>query len=346
MSSTSYDEALGKSTRKEELNTENRGVDISIVIPVFNESDSLKLLCSKLQPVLDNMNKSYEIILVDDGSSDNSFGVLNSLHELDERIQAIRFRRNFGQSAAFSAGFDFARGDIIITMDADFQNDPADVPKLIETLEKGYDVVCGWRIDRKDHFLTRPLPSYVANFLISWITGIKLHDYGCSLKAHRADVVKNIRLYGEMHRFIPALASWMGISVCKVPVNHEPRRFGESKYGLMRTVRVILDLLTVKFMLGYSARPIQIFGLLGTFGLFFGIILGIYLSIAKIFFGHPLGDRPLLLLVILLITFGLQLITMGLLGELIVGNNYVSQNKTTYMIKEVLGENVGEEKRD
>ncbi len=342
ISRMSYDEVLGNSALKEGLHTEYRSIDISIVIPVLNESDNLELLCSKLQRVLDTMNRSYEIILVDDGSSDSSFEISKGLHELDERIQVIQFRRNFGQSAAFSAGFDFARGDIIITMDADLQNDPADIPNLIEKLEKGYDVVCGWRIDRKDYFLTRRLPSHIANFLISWITGIKLHDYGCSLKAYRGEIVKNIRLYGEMHRFIPALASWMGIRVCEVPVNHEPRRFGESKYGLMRTVRVILDLLTVKFILGYSTRPIQIFGLLGAICLFFGIILGVYLSTTKIFFGHSLGDRPLLLLVILLIIFGLQLITMGLLGELVVRNNYESQNKTTYMIKEVLRSTVSD----
>jgi len=337
MSSTGYDEVLRKPQQKERLRTEYRSIDISVVIPVFNESENLEPLCSKIQSVLDDMTKSYEIILVDDGSTDNSFGVLIALHELDERIQVISFRRNFGQSAAFSAGFDFARGDIIITMDADLQNDPADIPILIERLEKGYDVVCGWRIDRKDHFLTRRLPSYTANFLISWITDIKLHDYGCSLKAYRRDVVKNIKLYGEMHRFIPALASWIGIRVCEVPVNHDLRRYGESKYGLMRSIRVILDLLTVKFLLDYSSRPIQIFGLLGGICLFFGTILGIYLSSMKIFFGHTLGDRPMLILAILLIIFGVQLVTMGLLGELVVRIYYESQNKTTYMIREVLG---------
>lgn len=337
MSGTSYDEVLRKSPWKEGLRIRERDIDISVVIPIFNESDNLELLCSELQRVVGAMNRSYEIIMVDDGSTDNSFAVLNALHERDERVQVIRFRRNFGQSAAFSAGFDFARGEIIITMDADLQNDPTDIPKLIQKLEEGYDVVCGWRIDRKDHFLTRRLPSYIANLLISWITGIKLHDYGCSLKAYRRDVVKNLKLYGEMHRFIPALASWIGIRVCEVPVNHDLRRYGESKYGLMRTVRVILDLLTVKFLLSYSSRPIQIFGLVGGTSLFLGTILGIFLSAMKIFYGHSLGDRPLLFFALLLIIFGVQVITMGLLGELVIRNDYEKLNKPTYMIRHVLG---------
>jgi glycosyltransferase involved in cell wall biosynthesis len=314
-----------------------QSIDLSIVIPVFNEAENLEPLYSQLTDVLAKTDTAFEIVLIDDGSTDSSFENLKKLRKQDDRVRVIRFRRNFGQSAAFSAGFDHARGDVIVTMDADLQNDPADIPNLLKKLEDGCDVVSGWRINRKDRYLTRQLPSRIANFIISMITEVKLHDYGCSLKAYRREVAKNIKLYGEMHRFIPALASWMGIRVAEVPVNHAPRRSGKSKYGIMRAVRVLLDLVTVKFLLGYSTRPIQIFGLLG--GIFFslGLIVGAYLSIMKIFFGHPLRDRPLLLLSILLVIFGVQLITMGLLGELVVRSYYESQNKPTYMIKEVLG---------
>ncbi len=312
-------------------------MDLSIVIPVLNEAGNLDPVYSQLIDVLTKTNKAYEIIFVDDGSTDSSFENLKKLHKQDDRVRVIRFRRNFGQSAAFSAGFDYARGDVIVTMDADLQNDPADIPNLLKKLEDGCDVVSGWRINRRDEYLTRQLPSRIANFIISMITEVKLHDYGCSLKAYRREVAKNIKLYGEMHRFIPALASWMGIRIGEVPVNHAPRRSGKSKYGIMRAVRVLLDLMTVKFLLDYSTRPIQIFGLLGIISLLLGLIVGSYLSILKIFFGHPLRDRPLLLLSILLVIFGVQLISMGLLGELVVRSYYESQNKPTYMVKEILG---------
>ncbi|MGB7291984.1 MAG: glycosyltransferase family 2 protein [Thermodesulfobacteriota bacterium] len=312
-------------------------MDLSIVIPVLNEAGNLDPLYSQLIDVLTKTDKAYEIIFVDDGSTDSSFENLKKLQKQDDRIQVIRFRRNFGQSAAFSAGFDYASGDVIVTMDADLQNDPRDVPKLLNKLEDGYDLVSGWRINRRDGYLTRRLPSRIANFIISIITEVKLHDYGCSLKAYRREVAKNIKLYGELHRFIPALASWMGIRVGEIPVNHAPRRSGKSKYGIMRAVRVLLDLVTVKFLLGYSTRPIQIFGLLGVISLLSGLIVGSYLSILKIFFGHPLRDRPLLLLCILLVIFGVQLIAMGLLGELVVRSYYESQNKPTYVVKEILG---------
>jgi glycosyltransferase involved in cell wall biosynthesis len=324
-------------SRRAEPQDEEGNVDLSVVIPLLNEAENLEPLYSQLIDVLTKTDKCYEIIFVDDGSTDSSFAILEKLHKKDDRVQVIRLRRNFGQSAAFSAGFDYASGDVIVTMDADLQNDPADVPKLLKKLEDGYDVVSGWRINRKDQYLTRRLPSRIANFIISIITEVKLHDYGCSLKAYRREVAKNIKLYGEMHRFIPALASGMGIRVGEIPVNHAPRRSGRSKYGIMRAVRVLLDLVTVKFLLGYSTRPIQIFGLLGGISFALGLIVGVYLSILKIFFGHPLRDRPLLLLSILLVIFGVQLITMGLLGELVVRSYYESQNKPTYMIKEVLG---------
>jgi glycosyltransferase involved in cell wall biosynthesis len=316
---------------------EDGSIDLSVVIPVLNEAENLDPLYSQLIDVLTKTVKSYEIIFVDDGSTDSSFEILKKLQKQDDHVQVIRFRRNFGQSAAFSAGFDYASGNVIVTMDADLQNDPADIPNLLKKLEDGYDVVSGWRINRRDGYLTRQLPSRIANFITSAITGVKLHDYGCSLKAYRREVAKNIKLYGEMHRFIPALASWMGIRVDEIPVNHAPRKSGKSKYGIMRTVRVLLDLVTVKFLLGYSTRPIQIFGLLGGICFSLGLIVGAYLSILKIFFGYPLRDRPLLLLSILFVIFGVQLITMGLLGELVVRSYYESQNKPTYMVKEILG---------
>jgi len=311
-------------------------IEVSIVIPVLNEAENLEPLYFQLQCLLNNWDRHCEIIFVDDGSTDGSPEILKKLQMHNDRVRVIRLRRNFGQTAAFSAGFDLAQGDVIITMDGDLQNDPADIPRLLEKIEAGYDVVSGWRVNRHDKFLTRRLPSRMANSLISKVTGIKLHDYGCSLKAYRRDVVKNIRLYGEMHRLIPALASWMGIQVAEIPVNHMPRKFGRSKYGLGRTVRVILDLLTVKFLLDYATRPIQIFGLLGLFSLSLGGALGIYLSILKLIFDQQLGDRPLLLLAVLLIMIGIQLIVMGLLGELVVRTYHETQGKPIYVVREIL----------
>lgn len=309
---------------------------LSIVIPVFNEEKNLEPLHQQLREALQGMDEDYEIIFVDDGSIDGSFELLRKLHQEDNRLKVIRFRRNFGQTAAFSAGFDLARGRVIVTMDADLQNDPADIPKLLAHIDEGYDVVSGWRSPRRDPFLTRRLPSMIANRLISEITGVKLHDYGCSLKAYRRDVIENVQLYGELHRFIPALASWMGVRVAEVKVRHSPRRYGRSKYGLSRTLRVLLDLLTVRFLLSYSTRPIQIFGLLGAVSFMLGGVIGAYLSFIRLFLGEPIADRPLLLLAILLVVVGVQFVTMGLLGELVVRTYYETQNKAIYAIKEIL----------
>jgi len=309
--------------------------DVSVVIPLLNEEESVGRLHEGLKPVLDNLGKSYEVIFIDDGSTDGTYPALLKLREQDSNLLIIRFRRNYGQTAAFSAGFDLARGDVIVTMDGDLQNDPNDIPRLLEKIEEGYDVVSGWRIDRKDVFLTRRLPSQIANALISKVTGVKLHDYGCSLKAYRREVVKNIKLYGEMHRFIPALASWIGILVAEVPVNHHARKHGRSKYGLGRTVKVLLDLMTVKFLLDYATRPIQIFGLMGLLSFGVGTLLGIYLTIVRLFFNQPLADRPIVLLAVLLVMLGVQLIIMGLLGELIVRTYHEAQGKPIYMIREV-----------
>jgi len=314
----------------------NASIYVSIVIPIFNEEESLEQLHARLHPILQDLERPYEVILVDDGSTDGSFPILKQLHQRDPHIRVIRFRRNFGQTAAFSAGFDAAQGEIIITLDADLQNDPADIPTLLEKIEEGYDVVSGWRFRRKDPFLNRRLPSIIANSLISKMTNVKLHDYGCSLKAYRSEVVKNIRLYGEMHRFIPALTSWLGVQVAEVPVNHSPRKYGKSKYGLSRIIKVWLDLLTVKFLLDYATRPIQIFGLLGMLCFSSGTLLGGYLSVSKLLFDQSLADRPLLLLAILLIVLGVQFITMGLIGELVVRTYYEAQQKPIYTVREML----------
>jgi glycosyltransferase involved in cell wall biosynthesis len=314
---------------------------LSIVLPIFNEVESIPHLLEELVPRLEEIGHSFEIICVDDGSSDGSFEALKELRRQDERVRIVRFRRNFGQTAAFAAGFERATGELVITMDADLQNDPADIPKLLEKIDEGFDVVSGWRMERwkegTGSFITRKLPSMTANWLISTGTGVHLHDYGCALKAYRGDVVKSINLYGDLHRFIPAIASYYGVTVAEVPVNYRSRQFGTSKYGLGRIVKVILDLLTVRFLLSYSTRPIQIFGLLGIGSLGLGMLIGFYLSVLKIFTGIALSERPLLLLAILLVMIGVQFITMGLLGELIVRTYHESTGKPIYTVREELG---------
>lgn len=312
-------------------------VDLSVVIPVFNEAENIGPLFAELKSALAGLGRSYEIIVVDDGSKDESFELLRGLHEQEERIRVVRLRRNFGQTAAFAAGFALCQGDVVITLDADLQNDPADIPKLLDLIDQGYDVVSGWRVDRQDPFLTRRLPSMIANRLISDVTGVHLHDYGCSLKAYRRDVVKGINLYGELHRFIPAMASWMGVSMAEVPVNHRARQHGQSKYGISRTFRVLLDLLTVRFLLSYSTRPIHIFGGLGLLGFGVGTVLGLYLTLVKLVLHQDIGGRPLLLLAILLMVVGVQLVSMGLLGELVVRTYHETQGKPIYVVREVLG---------
>jgi len=310
---------------------------ISVVIPLYNEEESVPQLYEELTATLEATGHPYEIIVVDDGSSDSSFDHLQRLHRLDPRLKVIRFRRNFGQTAAFAAGFDAAQGDVIVTLDADLQNDPADIPRLLTKANEGYDVVSGWRVKRRDPFHRR-LPSQVANWLISRVTGVRLHDYGCSLKVYRREVVKNIRLYGELHRFIPAIASWMGVSIAEIPVNHRPRSFGQSKYGTVtRTVKVFLDLLTVRFLLSYATRPIHVFGGLGMLAVGAGSALGLYLSYVKLVLKEDIGNRPLLTLAVLLMIVGVQMISMGLLGELVVRTYHESQNKPIYVVRERLG---------
>jgi glycosyltransferase involved in cell wall biosynthesis len=308
---------------------------LSIVIPVFNEADNVALLHRELTASLEPMGRPYEILLVDDGSRDGTLERLLEIERDDRRVRVLRLRRNFGQTAAFSAGFDHARGDVVVTSDGDLQNDPADIPRLVARLEEGgFDLVCGWRKDRQDP-LSKKVPSWFANRLISWATGVHLSDYGCSLKAIRAEVVRNLRLYGEMHRFIPAVASWMGVTLAEVPVNHRPRTRGRSKYGLGRTLRVLLDLFTVKFLLNYGTRPAHLFGFMGlTSAGAGGGLLG-YLTYLKVFEDEAIGGRPLLILGALAFVTGLVLIMGGLLAEMLVRIYHESQGKPTYVVKEL-----------
>lgn len=311
-------------------------MDLSVVLPVFNEEDNLNPLYEELKEVLSGMQTEYEVVFVDDGSTDRTPAILKELKDADEHVRVIRFRRNFGQTAALAAGFDHAEGEVIVTLDADRQNDPRDIPKLVDKLKEGYDLVNGWRYFRQDPFLSRRLPSMIANKIISFTTDVKLHDYGCTLKAFTREVARNLGLYGEMHRFIPAIASWMGISIAEVKVNHRPRVSGVSKYGISRTIRVVLDLITVKFLLSYSGRPLQFFGLFGLICGAAGLVISAIMAVQRMFFDVPLADRPLLLLGILLIFMGLQFITFGLLGELQTRAYHEAQNKPIYVIREIL----------
>ena len=311
--------------------------ELSVVIPIRNEAASLVELHGELTETLVGWGRPYEILIIDDGSSDESFDILARLQAVDPHLRVIRFRRNFGQTAAFAAGFDHARGHIIVTSDGDLQNDPRDIPGMVETLERGNDIVCGWRKVRKDAFLSRRLPSIVANRLISAATGVRLHDYGCSLKVFRAEVVKPLKLYGEMHRFLPAIASEQGVTIAETVVNHRERRHGRSNYGIGRTIRVMLDLLTVKFLLSYSTRPLQIFGLVGlVMGLLGGAITA-WLAYVRLAGQEAIGNRPLLLFGILLVMTGVQLVTLGLLAEMQSRTYHESQNKPTYVIREIRG---------
>lgn len=308
---------------------------LSVVIPIRNESASIPELYRQLTEALERWGRPYEILAIDDGSTDDSFAKLSACQTSDPRWRIIRFRRNFGQTAAFAAGFSHARGALVATSDGDLQNDPADIPVLVDLVEQGADIACGWRKDRKDTFLTRRLPSMIANWIISHATGVKLHDYGCSLKVFRAEVVKPLRLYGEMHRFLPAIASEMGVIIVEQVVNHRARVHGTSKYGLGRTVRVVLDLMTVKFLLSYATKPLQIFGLLGIIMGGIGGAITSWLAIERLLGYSSLANRPLLLFGILLVFTGVQLITLGLLAEMQVRTYHESQDKQTYVIREV-----------
>ena len=310
--------------------------ELSVVIPLLDEAPNVEALCRELTDTLEAWDRPFEVVFVDDGSTDETFEILARLQARDSRLRVIRLRRNFGQTAAFAAGFARARGRFIVTADGDLQNDLREIPRLVDKLDEGYDIVCGWRKDRKDPWLSRRLLSTVANAVISHVTGVRLRDYGCSLKIFRAEVVKSLRLYGEMHRFIPAIASEQGVRIAEIVVNHRPRLHGRSKYGISRTPRVILDLVTVKFLLSYSTRPLQIFGLVGLLMGAAGSAITGWLAYIRLFGGEAIGDRPLLLFGILLLFTGVQLVTLGLLAELQVRTYHESQGKPTYYIRELL----------
>ena len=309
--------------------------ELSIVIPVHNESPNIKPLYEELTQTLGQYGRAYELLIVDDGSTDDTFEQLAALQARDPQLRVIRFRRNFGQTAAFAAGIAAARGRLVVTSDGDLQNDPRDIPAMVALIDQGNDIVCGWRKDRKDTFITRRLPSVIANKLISWATGVALHDYGCSLKVFRAEVIKPLRLYGEMHRFLPAIASQIGVKIAEMEVNHRARRAGTTKYGLSRTIRVVLDLATVKFLLDYSTRPLQIFGLLGFIAGGLGVLITGWLAYVRLFLHEGIADRPLLLMGVMMVFIGVQLVTFGLLAEVMARTYYESQDKPTYVIREV-----------
>ena len=309
--------------------------EISVVVPMRNESPNVRPLYAELTDALEGYGHSYEIVVVDDGSTDDTFKILAELQLRDSRVRVIRFRRNFGQTAAFAAGFAYARGAFIVTADGDLQNDPKDIPVMVDLALKGPDIVAGWRKHRQDPFLNRRLPSMVANAIISLVTGVKLHDYGCSLKVFRAEIVKSMRLYGEMHRFLPAIAAEQGVEIVEHVVNHRRRVHGTSKYGISRTIRVVLDLMTVKFLSSYSTRPLQMFGSIGLAMGFAGAVICAYLAYLKIVFNPGIGNRPLLSLGVMLTIVGVQLVLTGLMAEMISRTYHESQSKPIYLIREI-----------
>ena len=312
-------------------------LDLSIVVPIYNEAESVETLVNAIANSVAETNLNYEIICVDDGSKDGSTDVLTNLARRRVDLQAVILRRNYGQTAAMAAGFESAMGKVIVTLDGDLQNDPADIPMLLAKLDEGYDLVSGWRKNRQDAALTRLLPSRIANIIIAKVTGVLLHDYGCSLKAYRAELIADMNLYGELHRFLPALAYIEGARIAEVPVRHHARRFGQSKYGLGRTIRVVMDLMTVFFMKKFLTRPMHVFGLGGVISLTAGVGMGIYLTIVKLFFEQNIGDRPLLILAVLLILTGVQLFCFGLVTELLMRTYHESQRRPIYRIRNIFG---------
>jgi len=309
-------------------------VDLSIVVPIYNEEDNIPVLHARISEALADTRLEYELILVDDGSSDNSYAGLKLVASRDPRVKVVKLRRNFGQTAAMAAGFDNATGRVVVPMDGDLQNDPLDIPLLLARIDEGYDVVSGWRKDRKDTFINRRLPSILANGFISRMTGVHLHDYGCTLKAYRREVLEDVNLYGEMHRFVPALAHQVGARVTEMPVRHHERLHGVSKYGISRTMKVILDLMTVKFLLSYSTKPIQLFGRWGIYTLLAGFLTGGVTLYMKFFEQMNMNRNPLLILTAFLLFMGVQFIVLGLLAELSARTYYEAQGKPIYNIKE------------
>jgi len=318
--------------------TRNAGQpEVSVFLPVYNEEPNLPPLHAKLDEALQALNRTAEIIYVDDGSSDGSLKVLRDIARLDPRVRVVALKRNYGQTAAMAAGIDAAKGQVLIPMDADLQNDPADIVRLLEKLDEGYDVVSGWRKNRQDKVVTRKIPSMIANRLISWIGGVPLHDYGCTLKAYRLESLSSVRLYGEMHRFIPILASWEGARVAELPVAHHPRTMGKSKYGLSRTFKVVFDLMTIKFMASYQTKPIYIFGTFGMIAIALSLIAGVWATVLKLWEGVSFILTPLPVIAVVMLAIGVQFLLMGLLAEMLVRTYHESQAKSIYAVREKIG---------
>jgi glycosyltransferase involved in cell wall biosynthesis len=309
---------------------------LSVILPVFNEEESLKLQYKAVSDAVKKLKKSYEIIFVDDGSSDSSYDILKEIASSDKNVRLVRFRRNFGQTAAMAAGIDYSKGEVIVFMDSDLQNEPEDIGKLLEKIDEGYDVVSGWRANRQDKLISRKIPSKIANWLIARVTGVPLHDLGCSLKAYRGEVLRQVNLYGEMHRFIPVHASWIGARITEVPVGHHARQFGKSKYGIKRTFKVLLDLITVKFMGSYSTKPIYIFGGTGIFLLLLGFLSGAAVVAMKILLHHNMIRNPLLLMTVMLIILGVLFIQMGIIAEIMIRIYHESQKLPPYRVRETV----------
>jgi glycosyltransferase involved in cell wall biosynthesis len=329
-----YDE---ETTTQSAASSTDGAPDVSVFLPVYNEEPNLRPLHAKLDQALKALGRSAEIVYVDDGSSDGSLKVLRELAESDPRVRVVALRRNYGQTAAMAAGIDAARGKVMIPMDADLQNDPVDIRRLLEKLDEGYDVVSGWRKNRKDKMVTRKIPSMIANRVISWIGGVPLHDYGCSLKAYRRESLEDVKLYGEMHRFIPIYASWAGARVTEIPVEHHPRTMGKSKYGLSRTLKVVFDLMTIKFMASYQTKPIYVFGSFGMLAFAISLLAGLYAVFLKLFHKADFVQTPLPVLTIVMFAVGVQFLLMGLLAEMQVRTYHESQSKPIYAIREKLG---------
>ena len=311
--------------------------EVSVFLPVYNEEPNILPLHNRLDEALGKLNRTAEIVYVDDGSSDGSLDVLREIALKDSRVRVVALRRNYGQTAAMAAGIDAARGRVLIPMDADLQNDPADIIRLLEKLDEGYDVVSGWRKDRKDKLITRKIPSMIANKLISWIGGVPLHDYGCSLKAYRRESLEDVRLYGEMHRFIPIYASWAGARVSEIPVQHHARQMGKSKYGLSRTLKVVFDLMTIKFMASYQTKPIYVFGSFGMLAFTISLLSGLYAVFLKLFHKADFVQTPLPILAVVMFAVGIQFLLMGLLAEMLVRTYHESQAKSIYAVRERIG---------
>jgi glycosyltransferase involved in cell wall biosynthesis len=313
------------------------GMRYSIVVPLFNEVESIRPLYTKIREVMERLKKPYEIIFVDDGSTDGTSALLTEIYELDRSVHTLRLKRNFGQTAALKAGFDFARGDIIISMDGDLQHDPGEIPLFLAKIEEGYDIVSGWRQERNDAWLTRRVPSLVANWMIAKLSRVRLHDFGTTFKAYRRDVIQALHLYGESHRFIPALASWSGARIVEIPIKNIPRRNGKSNYGLSRTGKVVLDLISIKFLLDYSTKPLHFFGPLGLLGTSVGTVLGVFLLFKKLVLGQEIlfQHGPLLFMAMLLILSGIQFLSIGLMGEMLARTYYESQRKPIYALGEI-----------